>query len=438
MKKLISGILCAAVALGSTLALTACGDGNYPVKIANLTIEKEPNSIVVLDPCSADIISFMNYDVKIVGRSAEVDQKQLAVAPVMGKADRPSVQNIIDSGAEVVFAGDDLEEDSEISLEEAGIAVVSMSLAETPKQLETNYHTIGKILGGNVTGDEKAEASYKKLINGMAEMKEEASAVSTNKLATACYLYYEDGKLKLMTSGTYGDMLLSYTGAVNVAVNIADNEVDVNTLKVANPNFIFYADEDTLNTVKGDPVLSKLAAVTGGKTLEITNAEMTRQGLTALETLRKMIEFIHPELAKSKATPDSAQAATKPADAQKATEPAAQTAATQAATQPATQAPAATSVADKYKIDLKDLSLEKEDDNDEVKAMQQRLYDLGYVSDKENITGYYGDTSEKAITEFQKNNGIKQTGTADNATLVKLFSSDAKKTDKPVDKESDN
>ena len=69
--------------------------------------------------------------------------------------------------------------------------------------------------------------------------------------------------------------------------------------------------------------------------------------------------------------------------------------------------------------------------------MQQRLFDLGYVSDKENITGYYGEISKKAVTEFQKKNGIKETGTADNATLVKLFSSDAKKADKPVDESSD-
>ena len=59
--------------------------------------------------------------------------------------------------------------------------------------------------------------------------------------------------------------------------------------------------------------------------------------------------------------------------------------------------------------------------------MQQRLYDLGYVDDKENITGYYGEISQVAVKSFQKNNGIKATGTADNATLVKLFDSKAVK-----------
>lgn len=441
MKKLIAGILCAVLVLGTALSLSGCGDKNYPVKIANLTIDKEPKSIVVLDSNSADIISYMGYDVKIVGRSREVDQKYLDVAPVMGSAVSPSVQDIIDSGATVVFANEGLNDDFEQSLEKEGIAVIKMSVAETPKQLETNYHTIGKILGGNDDGDAKAASSYDKLISAMEQRKSEASAKNATALDTVCYLYYEQGGLRLMTRGTYGDMLLGYTGSVNVAVNIDENKVDVNTLKVANPKYIFYADDSTLKAVQADPVLSKLAAVTGGKTMQITKDEMSRQGLTALETLEKMIGFIHPELAKAqKATEPTQQTETKPAETQAATQAAteaatqaaAQTAATQAATQPA----AATSVADKYKIDLKDLSLKEEDDNDDVKAMQQRLFDLGYVSDKENITGYFGEISKKAVSAFQKASGIKETGEADNATLVKLFASDAKKTDKPVDESS--
>ena len=441
MKKLIAGILCAVLVLCTALSLSGCGDKNYPVKIANLTIDKEPKSIVVLDPNSADIISYMGYDVKIVGRSREVDQKYLDVAPVMGSAVSPSVQDIIDSGATVVFANEGLNDDFEQSLEKEGIAVIKMSVAETPKQLETNYHTIGKILGGNDDGDAKAASSYDKLISAMEQRKSEASAKNATALDTVCYLYYEQGGLRLMTSGTYGDMLLGYTGSVNVAVNIDENKVDVNTLKVANPKYIFYADDNTLKAVQADPVLSKLAAVTGGKTMQITKDEMSRQGLTALETLEKMIGFIHPELAKAqKASEPTQQTETKPAEAQAATQAAAeaatqaaaQTAATQAATQPA----AATSVADKYKIDLKDLSLKEEDDNDDVKAMQQRLFDLGYVSDKENITGYFGEISKKAVSAFQKASGIKETGEADNATLVKLFASDAKKSDTAVDESS--
>ncbi len=83
-----------------------------------------------------------------------------------------------------------------------------------------------------------------------------------------------------------------------------------------------------------------------------------------------------------------------------------------------------------YKINLESLSLKKSNSNDNVKIMQQRLFDLGYIKQQgsdTNITGYYGDVTETAVKAFQKQNGIKESGEADNDTLKLLFSSAAKK-----------
>lgn len=426
MKKVVSGLLALMLALGAAMALAGCGDGDYPVSVGNFVVDKEPESIVVLDPCAADIIAYIGYDVKMVGRSEQVDQQILSVAPAMGTAQNPGVVQIKDSGASVVFAGEELIDEVENQLEEEGITVITMSLAETPKQLETNYLTIGKILGGNVTGANKATDAYAKLLDSMERIKSEASVKNkATALSTACYLYYEDNALRLMTSGTYGDMLLGYTGAVNVAVNIDENNVDVETLRVANPNYVFYADEATLNAVKGDKTLSQLTAVKEGKTMMVTRDEMSRQGYTALETLEKMVDFMYGDAA---ATPDEAQPTTaKPkSDDKKDNEQATTAPAAEDDTKPA-ESSEVKSVAEDYEIDIDGLSLKYEDENYEVQVMQQRLYDLGYVDDKDNITGYYGDISKQAVKDFQKANGIKETGTADNKTLVKLFSSDAKK-----------
>ena len=56
MKKLVSVLLAAAVALSSALMMTGCEEQEYPVSIANYTIEKEPENVVVLDPITADIL----------------------------------------------------------------------------------------------------------------------------------------------------------------------------------------------------------------------------------------------------------------------------------------------------------------------------------------------------------------------------------------------
>lgn len=431
MKRIISVLLAAVMVCTAAVIFAGCGDGNYPVTVANITIDKEPEAIVVLDPSAADIISYMNYDGKIVGRSTEVDQSYLSVAPDFGAAAEPDVNSIINSGAQVVFAGDKINDDAVKQLQEKKIQVIKMSLADTPKELETNYLTIGKILGGGVTGLEKGTSSYEKLIEHMEKLKIEVSSSTTSgALETACYLYVDDGSLRVMTSGTYVDMLIGYTGAVNVAVNIIDGNVEVNTLRIANPNYIFYSDEQTLNAIQSDDVLSKLTAVTSGKALQVSEKEITRQGLTALATLEKMIGFMHPELAKKATTDEAAAQAQTPA--QTATE-----AATQAATQAAAQATQAAneaphSEADRYDIKITDdLSLKKGDedkgDSKDVWELQHRLWNLDYLVGVDNVTGYYGDLTEQAVKDFQKAAGFEVTGVADNKTIKALFMSDAPK-----------
>ena len=245
-------------------------------------------------------------------------------------------------------------------------------------------------------------------------------------------------------------MLLEYTNCVNVAGQIDDDSVDVQVLKTAQPKYIFYSDANALKAIKTDSVMSKLPAIKAGNVLQITDSEMKRQGGTAVQTVKRMVDFVYkgkastPEQpvtsANQKAT--EAQQATK-AENQQATHPATKAAATQQATQPTTKAAANqqatqptttaqnaaanTSVAAQYKINLTGLSLKKEQKNGNVKIMQKRLYDLGYIDDAENVTGYYGEVSEKAVKDFQQANGISATGTADNATLVKLFEKTAKK-----------
>ncbi len=449
MKKILSFLLAAAVTLTTAAALSGCASAEYPVEVANITIQSEPENIVVLDANSADIIAYMGLDGKIVGRSDQVDQQGLAAAPSVGSASNPNVTKIKESKATVVFAPETLRDDTEEQLEEAGLTVIKMSFAETPKQLMTTYKTIGKVLCGQNAGEKKGEESYKKLIRDMEDIQSTITVNDANPVnsETVCYLYYENNNLKIMTQDTYGEMLLEYTNCVNVAGQIKEATVDVQVLNQNKPNYIFYSDEQALNYIKSEPVLSKLPAVRGGSMLQITENEMKRQGATAVQTVKRMVDFVHKGKSSTPdepATKPAAKAAAKPA-AQAATQAAttapakasAKTAtaqqATQAtqATQAATRAAAAqatnTSVAAEYKINLNNLSLKKDQENANVKIMQKRLYDLGYITDASNVTGYYGDVSAKAVQSFQQANGITANGVATHATLVKLFDNSAKK-----------
>ena len=60
----------------------------------------------------------------------------------------------------------------------------------------------------------------------------------------------------------------------------------------------------------------------------------------------------------------------------------------------------------------------------QVNIIQQRLVELGYLDDKPD--GIFGPSTVKAITEFQKRNGLKPNGRANQKTQEALFSDAAK------------
>ena len=414
MKKNISLFVVSAIAVSACAGLAGCsGDNNYPVSVADVTIESKPENIVVLSDKTADIISYMSYDRIMVGRSDEVNQDFLSVVQSVGSAQSPDVNLIKAMNTDIVFADDSLDEGVKNELTDGGILVLNIASPETTTELETAYITLGKIFGGAQDGAKEGQDSYKELVDTMKSVKLENNTAGISK--TICYLYLEGDKLNTLHSGTYGDMLLGYTGAVNAAVNVSESEIDTNVLKIANPDYILYADDATLEFIKKDDNLKNLKAVKNNQVLMVTKPEIERMGKTSLLTLDKIVNFMYPDRAKAdnKDNTSATQSATKAQG-------------TTAATQPATKPVSSASVESQYKIKVSGLSLKLDDENDNVKAMQQRLFDLGYVTDKENITGYYGEITEKAVKEFQKANGIKETGTADNKTLTAMFKSDAK------------
>ena len=65
------------------------------------------------------------------------------------------------------------------------------------------------------------------------------------------------------------------------------------------------------------------------------------------------------------------------------------------------------------------------DKSDDVKKMQERLKELGYL--KGECTGYFGTVTDTALRSFQKTNGLAADGKAGPSTRKLLFSGTAKK-----------
>ena len=70
------------------------------------------------------------------------------------------------------------------------------------------------------------------------------------------------------------------------------------------------------------------------------------------------------------------------------------------------------------------------DENAEVKRVQTRLKQLGYLYATPD--GDFGSTTELALKAFQRKNGLSETGIADQETQLKLFSGDVQKSEEYV------
>lgn len=303
-KRILS--LSLSIILIATIGLCLCSckdsaDDNFPVTIGNVTITEEPQNIVVLSSELADIISYMGYDRKMIGKSADCDHKYFNRIPSVGMKTSPDVKSIIALEADLVVADAAMPQSAKKQLADADITVVTLNNVTDIKNLKTLYVNIGTMLGGKVTGKAEAEKAYAKLFDSLSDFKDN---IPSDIITTACYLYLdENGELCTFTKGSLEFSVFSYCGALNTFETQETAIIDHEQLKFGTPTFIFYDDPAVLEYLKNDPELCKMSAVVNEKTMQIRKSDFTHLGITFYDTIYKMIDFMFiPD--KTESTPD--------------------------------------------------------------------------------------------------------------------------------------
>lgn len=314
MKRIFSVLIILCMVFGCVAVLGGCSDDkgkDFPVTVGDVTIDEEPQCIVVLNDNFADIISYIGYDVKMVGRSIECDQDFLRVVPSVGTAETPAVDTIVNRGADLVIADGRLSEKSRKKIEKAGITIVTLEDVTDTDALKKLYITLGTILGGNVTGAEKGENAY----NALFTMLKEFKTTTGDIVKTAVYLYLdEEGQLCTFTTGSIEQKVFNYNGAMNCFSNQSDPVVNEQELRLANPTYIFYdaelnpqgqpEDEKVLEYLSSHEDLMHLTAVKEGRVCCIPKENFSRMGTSCEKTVYRMIDYIKEQ---EEATPDEAE-----------------------------------------------------------------------------------------------------------------------------------
>lgn len=291
------------VLLSCAAVFSGCNDkksGDWPVTVGGVTIDKEPANIVVLNDVFADIISYIGYDVKMAGRSQECDQEFLHVVPVMGTAAAPDTAAIAAAKADLVIADNTLSADLRSAIEAGGAKVATFEVPTTSEALKQLYIDLGTLLGGKTTGNEKGTKGY----DGLLDMLGTMNTATSNVVQTVAYIYLDEaGKPCTFVKGTLEYQFFEYNGNSNVFANQAAPEINLDELKLGNPNFIFYDNENVPAALMADQSLAGVNALANNHTCLIPKKAFFRFGKSAEQAIFDMLNYIDKS---TKGTPDSA------------------------------------------------------------------------------------------------------------------------------------
>lgn len=400
MYKKILALVCAAALIIVPAGCLDANSADFPVTIGHTKFNSSVNNAVVLSDNAADIILQLGYDSRISGKSDECTQQELENVESYGSKTQPEINKIISEAPDVVIADSDLSTDIAEQIEDSGVKVLRFVQPGDDSGLLLMYKKLSLLFEGNQGGETDGEDSYNGLMTAIQNNVQSLPDISKPK--TVCYLADFEGKT--ITGDMMGNLVFTNSGADNIASSMAGGKVDISYIQEQNPQYIF-CDSAMADKIKTNTEFKDLLAVKNNRVVEIPYSDFTRGGVSLLKAISIVTETLYPN-------------------------------------------GEAGSVVENYGIEFdEDTYLTVGDgsdteDNDAdgyrntIIIIQNRLDDLGYWPIDE-MTGYYGETTASAVSEFQSTNGLENTsGSADYETLNKMFSDDAVPRSEPIEKQS--
>lgn len=367
--------------------------GEYPVEVAGVTISARPQKVVVLSASLADVVLALGYETQLTAGAQECTQESLRD---LNKISRVDAQAILDAGPDLVLLDSESSE-AAAALQEAGITVLSIEPATDREDFERLYSQVSAALAGGGPGYDEGIRVAQDIFLMLDTINR---IVPSDRVTTACYLY--DLESQAVTGDMFGSTIMTYSGVTNVFKSLSGGAYDFDTLRISNPNAIF-CPPGMAEQIKNDSRFQNSQAVKDNRVFEMDPNLMSWQGRTVIETAYEISSLVFPELLE-----ENSMQVTDPTDD----------------IDSAVGSALASAAAQEDEDNTRYETLQQGDQGEDVQKIQARLEELGYL-DRE-YDGHFGEYTAQCVSEFQKANGLEETGIADAQTQRKLFSSSAK------------
>ena len=424
MKRIISVVMSAVLALGVAGCSYMSPDAEYPVKIAGYTFDEKPESIVCLDDSVADILIACGYAELIKARSDECTQEEIEDIKTVGSEKKPDVNKIISANPDVVFVNKTLSGDVRNKLEEENINVLTMVKAKNNEDLSVLYESICAVAGGDKSGRKKGSEKANSVVTTMGDLQR--IIPESEFLMTACYLYDTEGDV--VYDDTFGANLFKYANAVNICGH-EDGDV-IQKITLSDPKYIF-CDTGVKEQLEKDDIFKNLSAVKEGNVTEIPKNIFERQGNSITQVLSEMIEIMYPALSggnseepseKAESSEESSAIEESSEESSAIEESSEESSEIEESSEESSETSVIVVVADDSLNITQGMRYRVGEEDNNVKIIQQRLKDLGYF--KGEVTGYYGEKTAKAVSDYEVTNRIDPDGNLSTPELYLLFSNE--------------
>lgn len=305
MKKLICLLLAGLLTLG----LAACGEkeppapSEYPVTAGDFIQNEAPTGVISLTPAITEMMEDLGLASLLRGVSDYCDMPKLPAPPAPGKDEEappppePPVRvgTVYEPDWDAIAAHPDalvvtsvpLPEQHILKLQQAGYTVLTLPRADSVAGIKENYLALGRILAGNHTGKEAADAVIAHIDSALAAASASLSALPSPMDAALLTAY----PYSMATGDTLeGKLLVSigFTGSGDAYTDWLYPKEDLRSLE---PDVIFCAREEDVKTVLESYEYKSVPAAKNKKVTAIDFTAFQNQTLRMFDTLVEMASF---------------------------------------------------------------------------------------------------------------------------------------------------
>lgn len=373
--------------------------GEFPVDVNGVTINAKPQKVLVLSPSLADVVLALGCESQLAATTEACTQESLKNVTKLSDVTPDGVQEAGVSPDLVLLDANSAEQEQ--ALKDAGLTVVNITPAVNREDFERLYAQVSSALNGGGAGYDAGIDCAQDIFLTLDTINRYIPNDGT--VITGCYLYDLDGRG--VTGDMFGTTIMTYCGVTNAFGSLTDGMYDYDSLKVSNP-YIIFCQPGVRDELKADPRFSTFQAVKEDRIVELEPSLMSWQGRTVVTAAMAISGAAYPEL-KEETPTEVSDPASKIED--------------KVSSALASSKPAGDDNEDDENDQTEYQTLQEGDQGEDVYNMQARLDELGYL--ETDYDGYYGEHTAGCVREFQKNNGLEETGVADQDTQRKLFSS---------------